>query len=130
MTTDTLPYFKELGFTEYMSICIDAASENYLDLYTKPMTGAFAGALLCVEPVTRMLLIVKLSDKGVDCADFVGGLPRSVDDAKRLIASLNDELMAFRVSDSSVCDHEFVAREYLSQPYGTCLGCGQTIFSN
>jgi len=26
------------------------------------------------------------------------------------------------------CKHEFVFSEYLSQPYGTCLVCGRTIF--
>jgi hypothetical protein len=31
---------------------------------------------------------------------------------------------------SSVCDHEFVSREYSSQPYGTCLCCGITVFAN
>ncbi|HQF10656.1 MAG TPA: hypothetical protein PKV22_00075 [Paludibacteraceae bacterium] len=24
-----------------------------------------------------------------------------------------------------VCSHEFIAREYASQPYGTCLACGK-----
>lgn len=27
------------------------------------------------------------------------------------------------------CQHEFVSREYESQPYGTCLSCGRTVFS-
>ena len=27
------------------------------------------------------------------------------------------------------CTHEFVSREYKSQPYGTCAICGQTVFS-
>ena len=31
---------------------------------------------------------------------------------------------------SSVCDHEFISREYSSQPYGTCLCCGITVFAN
>jgi len=26
------------------------------------------------------------------------------------------------------CKHEFAAKEYPSQPYGTCLICGRTIF--
>lgn len=26
------------------------------------------------------------------------------------------------------CSHEFVSREYISQPYGTCMSCGITIF--
>lgn len=26
------------------------------------------------------------------------------------------------------CSHEFVYREYFSQPYGTCLECGKTVF--
>lgn len=28
------------------------------------------------------------------------------------------------------CDHEFVAKEFPSQLYGTCLCCGSTIFEN
>ena len=28
-----------------------------------------------------------------------------------------------------ICSHEFVSREYKSQPYGTCLCCGKTVFS-
>lgn len=31
---------------------------------------------------------------------------------------------------NSVCSHEFIAREYTSQPYGTCLACGRTILTN
>ena len=27
------------------------------------------------------------------------------------------------------CSHELVSREYFSQPYGTCLECGKTVFS-
>lgn len=27
------------------------------------------------------------------------------------------------------CKHEFVSREYASQPYGTCASCGQTIIN-
>jgi hypothetical protein len=27
------------------------------------------------------------------------------------------------------CTHEFISREYLSQPYGHCLCCGRTILS-
>ena len=27
------------------------------------------------------------------------------------------------------CEHEFVSREYSSQPYGTCLSCGKTVLS-
>lgn len=27
------------------------------------------------------------------------------------------------------CTHEFVSREYSSQPYGTCMACGKTIFN-
>jgi len=27
------------------------------------------------------------------------------------------------------CKHEFVQREYSSQPYGTCISCGKTILS-
>lgn len=26
------------------------------------------------------------------------------------------------------CTHEFVSKEYASQPYGTCMACGKTIF--
>ena len=28
-----------------------------------------------------------------------------------------------------VCEHEFVSKEYASQPYGTCISCGQTVFN-
>lgn len=28
------------------------------------------------------------------------------------------------------CKHEFVFKEYLSQPYGTCAVCGQTVLYN
>ena len=31
---------------------------------------------------------------------------------------------------STDCEHEFISREYSSQPYGTCLSCGQTVFQN
>ena len=31
---------------------------------------------------------------------------------------------------NSVCSHEFIEREYASQPYGTCLACGKTILAN
>ena len=27
------------------------------------------------------------------------------------------------------CTHEFVSREFLNQPYGTCAVCGRTVFS-
>lgn len=27
------------------------------------------------------------------------------------------------------CTHEFVSREYMSQPYGTCMSCGMTVFN-
>lgn len=30
--------------------------------------------------------------------------------------------------EDMVCDHEFISREYISQPYGTCMTCGRTIF--
>ena len=26
--------------------------------------------------------------------------------------------------------HEFISREYISQPYGTCLCCGITVLGN
>ena len=39
----------------------------------------------------------------------------------------NDESVIAHVS-GSVCQHEFVSREYSSQPYGTCISCGQTVF--
>lgn len=32
------------------------------------------------------------------------------------------------VKEPEECTHEFVSREYLSQPYGTCMSCGKTIF--
>ena len=31
--------------------------------------------------------------------------------------------------DLNKCDHEFITKEYVSQIYGTCLICGQTIFN-
>lgn len=96
---ENVPFFMALGMTEYMSICMNADTENYLDLYTKPMTGLFAGSLLAIEPVTRMVLIVKLSDKGIDTADIVGALPRSLPQAKKLIASLGCALFDFKVFD-------------------------------
>ena len=46
---EKVPFFAALGFDEYMSICINAESENYLDLYTRQMSGLFAGSLLAVE---------------------------------------------------------------------------------
>ena len=49
-----------------------------------------------------MVMIVKLSDKGVDTADFVGALPRRLDDAKQMIAELDRGLFAFVVSHN-VC---------------------------
>lgn len=32
------------------------------------------------------------------------------------------------ISQYESCNHEFISREYQSQPYGTCLGCGKTMF--
>lgn len=99
---ETVPFFVALGFDEFISICLNADTENYLDLYTRPMNGLFAGSLLAVEPVTRIVMIVKLSDKGVDTADFVGALPRRLADARKMIAELNGGLFAFVVSND-VC---------------------------
>ena len=31
-------------------------------------------------------------------------------------------------SIDKVCDHEVVVKEYSTQPYGTCLSCGQTVY--
>lgn len=39
-----------------------------------------------------------------------------------------DALIASQKENNSKCDHEFVSREYLSQSYGTCMICGQTVF--
>jgi len=33
-------------------------------------------------------------------------------------------------ADKSYCDHEFVWREYPSQPYGTCAVCGAFVLGN
>lgn len=30
-------------------------------------------------------------------------------------------------TESECCDHEFISREYASQPFGTCMSCGKTI---
>ncbi len=34
-----------------------------------------------------------------------------------------------RLEIMKTCDHEFVAREYSSQPFGTCLCCGKFILN-
>ena len=31
--------------------------------------------------------------------------------------------------DINKCKHEFISKEYISQTYGTCLVCGQTIWN-
>ena len=31
--------------------------------------------------------------------------------------------------DINKCEHDFITKEYVSQTYGTCLICGQTIFN-
>ena len=33
-------------------------------------------------------------------------------------------------SENTECTHEFIAREYSSQPYGTCVICNKTIFQS
>jgi hypothetical protein len=43
---------------------------------------------------------------------------------------IRNKKMEQLLQGETVCNHEFVAREYSSQPYGTCLTCGQTVFSN
>ena len=30
-------------------------------------------------------------------------------------------------SKNNSCSHEFVSREYISQSYGTCMGCGKVV---
>lgn len=30
--------------------------------------------------------------------------------------------------ENGKCNHPAVAKEYMSQPYGTCIVCGQTVF--
>jgi hypothetical protein len=39
---------------------------------------------------------------------------------------LESELELLKAQDEE-CKHEFITREYMSQPYGTCLVCGRTI---
>jgi hypothetical protein len=48
---------------------------------------------------------------------------------KQIKSDQTKPLLIPRVSNS-VCEHEFIAREYTSQPYGTCMVCGKTIFAN
>lgn len=36
-------------------------------------------------------------------------------------------LLNFHSIEKEICSHEFIQREYISQPYGTCLSCGKTI---
>lgn len=33
-------------------------------------------------------------------------------------------------TDNKDCKHELVVREYIGQPYGTCVECGKTIFGD
>lgn len=37
--------------------------------------------------------------------------------------------LEFPEEEESNCPHEFISREYFSQPYGTCISCGRTIFN-
>jgi len=103
MTIETIPFFLALGFDEHISIYMNADTENYLDLLTKPMTGMFAGSLLAIEPVTRLMMIVKLSDTGIETADFVGAVPRDLAGAKQMIAEINSDLFAFKVRETAIC---------------------------
>lgn len=40
-----------------------------------------------------------------------------------------EELEERRLEIMKTCDHEFIAREYFSQPFGTCLCCGKTVIN-
>ena len=60
----------------------------------------------------------------------------TTDEARRQLLILFDVIQCdgscgefdIRSATKPVCRHEFVAREYPSQPYGTCLICGETVF--
>jgi hypothetical protein len=46
---------------------------------------------------------------------------------KRIIE--NGRKLMERQEENGSCSHEFVSREYASQPFGTCIVCGATVFS-
>ena len=37
------------------------------------------------------------------------------------------EKINWKYFPQEICTHEFISREYLSQPYGTCVQCGKFI---
>jgi hypothetical protein len=37
------------------------------------------------------------------------------------------EIERGEILEEQPCDHEFVAKEYATQPHGTCMSCGKTI---
>lgn len=52
------------------------------------------------------------------------GRPISDDyDEERILRELEEE-------ENKHCLHEFVSREYFSQPYGTCASCGRLVLGN
>ena len=40
----------------------------------------------------------------------------------------NGRKLMERQEKNGSCSHEFVSREYVSQPFGTCVSCGATVF--
>lgn len=40
---------------------------------------------------------------------------------------INCEEKQIKPEKPEKCNHELIAKEYLSQPYGTCVVCGQTL---
>ena len=41
----------------------------------------------------------------------------------------NGRKLMERQEKNGSCSHEFVSREYIGQPFGTCVVCGATVFS-
>lgn len=64
---------------------------------------------------------------GLECGDYF--VKNFTDYPQDLQRSTEQQCNIADVSNS-VCSHEFIAREYASQPYGTCLACGRSILAN
>lgn len=86
-----------------MSICIDDETEQYLDVFTMPMSGLFAGSLLAIEPVTRMMMIVKLCENKVLAIDYIGAAPSHIQSLRQMVDELCKGLFAFKVKDTAAC---------------------------
>lgn len=41
----------------------------------------------------------------------------------------NGRKLMERQEINGYCSHEFVSKEYIGQPFGTCVVCGATVFS-